>query len=269
MTPAAIQAAAEVLADLRVRAAGGSTQLEDLPEACRPESLDEAYAIQEALRPLLESRGLGPQVGWKIGCTTPVMQSYLKIDHPCAGTLYQATTHRDRATLKADDFFQLGLECEIAVRLSADLDARADGHTKESVAVAVGGVMTSVEIVDHRFRDFAEVATPSLVADDFFSVGCVLGAERPLGGLGDLAALSGGFGIDGAVPDEAGMGDAILGHPLNALAWLADHVAARGARLRKGSVVTLGSVVKTIYPEAGTNIQAGFDRLPPVSLEIV
>ncbi len=269
MTPAAVQAAAEVLADLRIRVEGGRAQLEDLPAACRPESLDEAYAIQDALRPLLDSRGLGPQVGWKIGCTTPVMQRYLNIDHPCAGTLYRATTYRNRATLKADDFFQLGLECEIAVRLSANLGGRDGGHSPQSVAAAVGGVMTSVEIVDHRFRDFAAVATPSLVADDFFSVGCVLGVERPLEELGDLAALSGGFGIDGAAPAETGMGYAILGHPLNALAWLADHVAARGGRLEAGAVVSLGSVVKTIYPEAGTRIEAVFERLPPVTLEIV
>lgn len=268
MTPAAVQAAAEVLADLRIRAGGGQAQLEDLPAACRPESLDEAYAIQDALRPLLDSRGLGPQVGWKIGCTTPVMQSYLNIDHPCAGALYRATAYRDRATLQADHFFQLGLECEIAVRLSADLGGRDGGHGQQSVAEAVGGVMTSVEIVDHRFRDFTAVATPSLVADDFFSVGCVLGEARPLEDLGDLAALSGGFGIDGAPPAETGSATAILGHPMNALAWLADHVAARGGRLEAGAVISLGSVVKTIYPAAGMRIEAAFDRLAPVILEI-
>ena len=268
MTPDAIQTAADILADLRIRAEGRDSQLEDLPAACRPESLDKAYAIQEALRPRLKARGLGAPSGWKIGCTTPVMQSYLKIDHPCAGTLYRATTHREKATLAASDFFQLGLECEIAVRLSADLGADEGDRTRERVAAAVGGVMASVEIVDHRFRDFAAVATPSLVADDFFSAGCVLGAERPPEELGDLAALTGGFRIDGAAPTETGTGAAILGHPLNALAWLAEHVAARGGRLRAGAVVSLGSVVKTIYPTVGTRIEAGFDRLPPVTLEI-
>ena len=268
MTPDAIQTAAEILADLRIRAEGANAQLDDLPEDRRPQSLDEAYAVQEALRPLLEPRGLGAPSGWKIGCTTPVMQSYLKIAHPCAGTLYRATTYRDRAALRASDFFQLGLECEIAVRLSAALGAQEGGQTRENLAAAVGGVMTSVEIVDHRFRDFAAVATPSLVADDFFSAGCVLGAERPLEELGDLAALSGGFGIDGAPPAERGTGAAILGHPLNALAWLAGHAAARGGQLRAGAVVSLGSVVKTIYPAVGTRIEAGFDRLPPVTLEI-
>ena len=51
-------------------------------------------------------------------------------------------------------------------------------------------------------------------------------------------------------------------------ALLAGHAAARGGQLRAGAVVSLGSVVKTIYPASGTRIEAGFDRLPPVTLEI-
>lgn len=268
MTPDAIQAAAHVLADLRVRAEGRDAPLDDLPEACRPGTLDEAYEIQAALGPLLEARGLGPATGWKIGCTTPVMQDYLKIPHPCAGRLYRNSVYQGEAALTAGDVFQLGLECEVAVRLEADLPARRGGHDAGSVAPAVGGVMASVEIVEHRFRDFAAVATPSLVADDFFSVGCVLGAARPLAALGDLATLEGGFRIDGREPEQTGKGAAILGQPLAALAWLADHLAARGARLEAGQVVTLGSVVKTIYPVAGTCIEAVFDRLDPVTLRI-
>lgn len=268
MTPEAIQAAADILADLRLRANGREQALDDLPEDCRPRTLDEAYAIQDVLRALLTARGFGPPVGWKIGCTTPVMQAYLDIPHPCAGTLYRKTLYADEVRLDSADFFQLGLECEIAVRLSTDLPARDGGHDAESVASAVGAVMTSVEIVDHRFRDFTKVATPSLVADDFFSVGCLHGAAQPLDALDDLASLTGGFSIDGEARSEEGTGAAILGHPLKALAWLADHLAARGAGLNAGAVVTLGSVVKTVYPTAGASVEAGFDRLPPVRLEI-
>jgi 2-keto-4-pentenoate hydratase len=50
--------------------------------------------------------------------------------------------------------------------------------------------------------------------------------------------------------------------------WLAEHLAERGAKLRAGDVVTLGSVVKTIYPEAGAHVEARFDRLPSVLLQI-
>ena len=269
MTPDSIDRAARLLADLRVRAAGCDRPLVELPEDCRPASLGEAYDIQDALRPLVAARGPGAPVGWKIGCTTAVMQQYLDIPHPCAGTLYRTGLHRERATLQAADFFQLGLECEIAVRLGAPIDARPRGHDAASVADAVAGVMASVEIVEPRFEDVTKVSTPSLVADDFFSVGCVLGQERPLERLGALADLSGGFARDGAAPDETGRGSAILGDPLTALAWLADHLAARDSRLEAGDVVTLGSVVKTIYPEPGARIEARFEGLPPVSLEIV
>jgi len=272
MTPEAVRAAAELLADLRLRASGRDRQIDELPRRCRPKTLDEAYDIQDALRALLAARGLGMPVGWKIGCTTPVMQSYLDIAHPCAGTLYRATVFDGETRLEAADFFQLGLECEIAVRLAADVPPRSGGHNAKTVAGAVEGAMTSVEIVDHRFVDFTAVSTPSLVADDFFSVGCVLGAPRPLAELGDLATLTGGFAVDGAAPQRQGHGVAILGHPLNALAWLADHLAARGRSLRAGEVITLGSVVKTIYPgdfsQDALHLEARFDRLPPVLLQI-
>jgi 2-oxo-3-hexenedioate decarboxylase/2-keto-4-pentenoate hydratase len=261
------QAAAALLADLRVRENGRNAPLGEIPALCRPETLDDAYAVQALLRALLERRGLGWPCGWKIGCTTAVMQAYLKIAHPCAGTLYRGTLLETHATLPAAGYFKLGLECEIAVRMARDFDARTDGRRAEDVAAAVGAVMASVEIIDHRFRDFAMVSVPSLVADDFFSAGCVIGEGRPLDAIGDLATLSGGFHIDGT-PGERGDGAAILGHPFNALAWLAGHLAAQGASLKAGEVVTLGSVVKTIYPVAGMRIEAHVDRLPPVMLRI-
>lgn len=261
------QDAATLLADLRVRANGRNVPLGEIPARCRPDTLDDAYAVQSLLRPLLDQRGLGLACGWKIGCTTAVMQAYLKIAHPCAGTLYRGTLYENHATLRAADYFKLGLECEIAVRMARDFDARTDGSHAEDVAAAVGVVMASVEIIDHRFRDFATVSVPSLVADDFFSAGCVIGEGRSLGEMGDLAALSGGFHVDGA-PGERGDGAAILGHPFNALAWLAEHLAAQGASLKAGDVVTLGSVVKLIYPASGARIEARFDGLPPVTLRI-
>jgi 2-oxo-3-hexenedioate decarboxylase/2-keto-4-pentenoate hydratase len=268
MRPKNIKDAAAILADLRLRANGHNTPLDDLPPDCRPQTLDDAYTVQDDARALLETRGMGPAVGWKIGCTTPVMQEYLAIPHPCAGTLYSRTVYTDHAELKAADFFQLGLECEIAVKLSADIPARSGGHSADTVATAIGGVMASVEIVEHRFRDFTKAGTASLIADDFFSCGCVLGAVIPLAELDDLATLTGGFSIDGAAPQHQGNGSAILGHPLNALAWLADHFNARGSWLKAGEIITLGSVIKTIYPQAGMHVEARFEQLAPVTLQI-
>ena len=260
--------AAGVLADLRVRAPGAKV-LDDLPKVCRPASLIEAYGIQARLRELLSYRRPGPQIGWKIGCTTPVMQEYLKIPHPCAGTLYEKSFYKDEVTLKARDYFTLGLECEIAVRLGQDLPRLDTPRGREDVASAVTEVMASIEIVEHRFADFNKAGTPSLVADDFFSAGCVVGAPMAPEELSDLAGLRGGFSIDGNLPEATGSGAQILGHPLTALAWLADHAAGLQSPLREGQVITLGSIVKTIYPEPGQQIEARIDRLPPAVVKVV
>lgn len=259
-----IRTAATLLADLRLRANGATAPLVELPADARPADLDAAYRVQHALAADLARRGPGAAVGWKIGCTTAVMQEYLNIRHPCAGTLYERRVYGDEIELRAEDYFRLGLECEIAVRLAADLPGDADRARADA---ALGAVMASVEIVEHRFEDFAG-KTPSLVADDFFSAGCAFGREHDPAAAAELDALRGGFVIDGEA-GETGDGAAILGHPLNALVWLAGHAARYGRPLRAGDRVTLGSVVKTVYPRPGQTVEARFERLSPVRVRVV
>ena len=81
METQATDEAARLLAEARL----GRTRFAGLPDGRRPADEAEAYAIQEALHRRLEDAGRGPVVGYKIGCTTPVMQRFLGIDSPCAG----------------------------------------------------------------------------------------------------------------------------------------------------------------------------------------
>ncbi len=260
--------AAGILADLRLKLPG-AVPIDELPLSCRPQSLFEAYEIQNRLRELLAFRRPGKQVGWRIGCTTPVMRDYLKIPHPCAGTLYENTVFREHAVLQAENHYRLGVECEIAVQLSHDLPISGGPYRRETVQPAVGAVMATIGIVDQRFTDFRKASTPSLIADDFFAVGCVLGARIPFDEVGSLAALRGGVAIDGKAQEPVGSGIDVLGHPLTALAWLADNCAGLGMPLRAGQIVSLGSMVKTIYPKPGAQIETQFDQLPPASVSIV
>ena len=252
----AVEMAADLLVAARLRAAA----LPELPEECRPLSLADAYAIQAAVHRHPGAADWGGISGHKIGCTTTVMQQYLKIDQPCAGGVFENTVMMGEGHVERSALCRPGVECEIAVRLSADLPRRAGGHDHASVGDAVAAVMASIELVDDRWEDFYRVSMPSLLAGDFFNAGCVLGepvaAWRDL----DLAALSGRMVINGKEAG-AGLGGDILAPPLNALVWLADLRAGRGKPLKAGEFVTLGSLVQTVWVEEGDEIIAEVEGL--------
>lgn len=247
-------------ARLLARAREGGPPTPALPAAIAPASIADGYAVQRALHAVLEAAGHGPRTGHKIGCTTAVMQAYLGIDHPCAGEVFASAVFESGAEVPLARFHRVGVECEIAARLGADLPGRSGGHDRDSVAAAVESLCAAIELVDDRYQDYGALPAPVLIADDFFNAGVVLGAPvTDWRGL-DLGAVEGAMAIDGA---EAGRGRGadILGHPLAALAWLADHRAAAGAPLRAGEFVMLGSVVKTVWIERPSAVAVRFEGL--------
>jgi 2-keto-4-pentenoate hydratase len=232
-----------------------------MPAALRPADEAAGYAVQEALHARLGAAdGLGPVVGYKIGCTTAVMQRYLAIPHPAAGGVYERGVRRGDAAVRHADHLRPGAECEVAVRLDRPLPAAAAPYDRAGVAAAVGACMAAIEIVDDRYGDFLALGAPTLVADDFFHAGAVLGPEvADWRGL-DLAALRGRMTVDGR---EAGAatGAEVMGHPLEALAWLANARAARGRDLPAGALVLLGSFIQVQWVAAGDVVEVEIEGL--------
>src|SRR4051812_49695522 len=94
-----------------------TTALSPLPASVRPQDVAEGYHKQKAAYEMLAETEWGRVAGYKIGCTTSVMQQYLKIAHPCAGGLFSGRMHPSGANLNHAGYFRPGIECEIAVRL--------------------------------------------------------------------------------------------------------------------------------------------------------
>jgi 2-oxo-3-hexenedioate decarboxylase/2-keto-4-pentenoate hydratase len=251
--------AAMLLRDQRL----GRTPIARLPDDCRPRDERDAYGVQETLHGLLERAGLGPLAGHKIGCTTPVMQAYLGIRNPCAGGVHGTTVHDMAAHVRHADYVRVGVECEIAVRLGKDLAPASAPFDRERVAGAVEAVLAAMEIVDDRYQDYRTLDVPTLIADDFFNAGCVLGP--PIAGWGalDLPALTGVTRLNGREMGR-GEGRAVMGHPFEALAWLANLRASLGFGLRAGEFVLLGSVVETRWAGPGDQVTVAIEGLGEV-----
>jgi 2-keto-4-pentenoate hydratase len=233
-----------------------------LPDELRPKDEAQAYAVQRELHHLLAPE-LGAVTGHKIGCTTPVMQAFLNISNPCAGGVFEHSVFTSPARVRHAAYLHVGVECEMVVRLGRDLPASGAPFTSAAVSEAVAAVMAGMEIVDDRYADYRSMDTPTLIADDFFHAGCVLGTPMTDWRLLDLASLTGVTAINGTEVGRGRGGD-VMGHPFEALAWLANNLAERGQELRAGEFVFTGSVVETRWVNAGDRVSMRIEALGEV-----
>jgi 2-keto-4-pentenoate hydratase len=233
-------------------------KLMPLPKELRPADLREAYAVQNELLSLYKNGGRGDFGGAKIAITTKVMQELMKIDQPCGGTIFASMIHRSPARLKRADFGNIAVECEIAVRLGADLDK--GGYTRASVGEAVEACMAAIELIDDGNAEYGAFDALDLVADNAWNAGLVIGEPVTNWRRIDVAAASGTMTI-GSRFEGRGKGADVMGHPFEALAWLANTYAAQGRPLRRGMVVTTGSVVSTQWPQPGEEVVVRIEGL--------
>jgi 2-keto-4-pentenoate hydratase len=255
-----ISAAAKTIASVR----RSRTPLQPLAAEAAPQDEAEGYRIQDAVHDAL-SADFGALAGYKIGCTSAVMQQYLGIPHPCSGGVFAKAVHENGASLRAKDFVRVGVECEIAVRLARDLAPSQAPFTADTVRKAIEAYLPAIEIVDDRYADWQTIGAPTLVADDFFAAGCVFGKPVTRSAAPDLLEVVGRAIING-VEVERGTGADVLGHPHNALAWLANRLAAAGKGLGAGEIVLTGSLVKTVWLNAGDRVEMDLSGLGTVGV---
>jgi 2-oxo-3-hexenedioate decarboxylase/2-keto-4-pentenoate hydratase len=232
-------------------------------------SLEEAYAMQEALQALFIPER-GAIAGYKIALTTPVMQQLMGVDQSVAGAIFEKLVRPSPAILRHSDYTRFAVECEIAMRLGADLPARAAPYAKDDVAAAVEACLPSIELIeDHGCDQYKLVGARGLIANNAWNAGCVLGAPVTDWRALDLAAMTGTMAINGVEIGRGRGGDVMSGHPLHALAWVANAVAARGRPLRRGMIVQTGSVVATQWPKPGDEVSVRFAGLGEASLRLL
>jgi 2-keto-4-pentenoate hydratase len=248
------------------RLAGGL--LGDLGDGIRPATELDAYRVQAITHPLLEAGGYGRQAGWKIGCTTAVMQEYLGIGNPCAGAMFQASVWHGGHTFPVPRSGRLGVECEIAVRMARDLPRLGLAYEPGDMPGAVAASMAAIEVVQDRYADYPSLGTPTLIADDFFHYACVLGPQLESFPPGSLRDVTGSMTINGTEVGH-GAGTDIMGDPLDVLCWLANNCAAWGTPLLAGDVILLGSLVQTQWVAAGDVVAVANEPLGEITAEFI
>lgn len=215
---------------LLVEARRGGHRLADLPEGLRPTTIEQAYAIQDAT-----IQQLGPIGGWKVGPRRGGAD-------PACAPVSAALIKGSPAQVATGEAPKAEAEVEIAVRLGRDLPPRGTLYEPGDLRAAIAAVVPAIELLSSRFVD-RKAATPlSAVADSQSNAAIVLGDDvADWRGL-DLAKVAMRLRLNGTevARTEGGPGTDDV---FSALAWLANHVAARTGGLKKGDVVITGARV--------------------------
>jgi 2-keto-4-pentenoate hydratase len=260
-----IQQAARLLCDEH----HAGKPFEPLPTTLAPRTVDEAYAIQEWFHRYM-GETQGPVAGYKIALTTPVMRQMVGFHAPIAGAILARTIHPSAVSLRHADYGRLGVECEIAVQLGTDLPAAQAPYSMDRIADAVAAIIPAFELVDDRQADYTQLAplVLTLIADNAWNAGIVLGAPCRGWSTIDLAAACGVMVINGTVVGE-GHGRDVMGHPFEALLWLVNMLAQRGKSLTQGMIVMTGSLVATRFVSSGDVVRLAVEGVGEVRLNVV
>ena len=233
-----------------------------------PQTMAEAYAVQAGMvERLSETRG--PSAGYKVAYTSAVARALTGVQQPCYGRIPASMVHDSPAAVNSGDYVGVGIECEVAVMLGADLPVYGPPYTRESIAEYIEWLAASFEVLDVRESPPPDGQMPEIcgIVVNISNGGAVLG-ERITDWQGiDLAASRGTMSINGEAAGE-GVGTDVMGHPLEPLVWLANTLAAEGTAMERGTLVLTGTFVPPPRLNPGDEASIHIDGLGGAQLSV-
>jgi len=253
--------AVERAARLLLAARGDHRRVDGFSADCRPDSIADGYAVQDAVIDALAV----DTAGYKIACTSEEACRILGADGPFLGRLVASTVIDSPATIPASAFHMRGLEAEFAFRFATGSSPDAAPVSASGIEASVASVHPAIEIVDSRFAEWTAVGAPSLAADNAAGGALVLGPALTSWRPSDLNVVAVSMTLNGAI-QKTGSGRDVMGHPLEALAWAVNHLAARGRAVAAGEVVTTGTCTGIVFAGPGDIGEADFGPLGRVTV---
>jgi 2-keto-4-pentenoate hydratase len=229
-------------------------RIENLPDTCRPQTLEEGYAIQAALA---ASSGQA-LAGWKIAATSKAGQTHIGVDRPLAGRLLAEKIIQSPATLPFGNNYMRVVEAEFTFRMAQDLPFHGRDYTMEEVMARVASLHPAIEIPDSRFIDFNHIGPANLVADNACAHLFVLGNETTANWRTVNLATHPVSLIIKSDKVSKGSGANVLGDPRIALTWLANELITRGEGLKAGQIVTTGTCIRPTEIKPGDWVVGDF-----------
>ena len=256
---------------MTVKSAEFASELLEAEESCqgllplteRDKSLtvEDAYSIQLETVQLKLAKGK-EVIGKKVGLTSVAMQKMLNVNEPDYGHLLNDMRVEDGATVKVNSMISPKVEAEIGFILEEDLVG--PNVTYLDVMMATKYVVPTIEVIDSRIADW-KIKLVDTVADNGSSAKVVVGDKKTMLDSIDLRTNSMVL-FKNEELIATGAGAAALGHPAQAIAWLANKLHQFGITLKKGELILPGALSGAVTVSAGDTIEAKFGTLGSVTI---
>lgn len=235
----------------------------------KPADMAEAYKIQSALYEVMRKEDRFTRFGGhKVALTSPAIQEMCGVSEPAYGAIFKEFIHANDHLVNMDDFIRFGIEFEVCFEIAQDVPASNNAYTRETIAQYIGSAMPAFELIDDRNADYDHLDAASILTDRCWCNGIVLGVKIADWQSLDVGNLASQVLVNGKINDEGNTRDA-LGHPLNSVAFVANHLAQYGKTLKAGEVVMTGSALKTQFPSSGDTIIYRIEGLGDVTARVM
>ncbi|MBV2180642.1 MAG: 2-oxo-3-hexenedioate decarboxylase [Castellaniella sp.] len=222
---------------------------------------DDAYAIQDEILRRKLARG-ARVAGLKAGLTSYAKMRQMGVETPIFGFLTDTFLVPDGGDCRHAELIHPKVEPEIVFVTKAPL--AGPGCTIAEVLAATDFVLAGIEVIDSRYRDF-KFDLKSVVADNCsssrFVVGGIMREPRDL----DLRTTGVVMEKNGRIV-SVGAGAAVLGHPANAVAMLADHLGRRGQSIPAGTLILTGGITEAVAVDPGDHVALHMQGMGSVSV---
>jgi len=226
--------------------------------------IEDAYQIAIKVKDLKLAAGRTVK-GHKVGLTSKAMRQLTGATEPDYGYMFDDWFVMEGSRVSRSKMNRPLVEVELAFVLKEPL--RGPSVNAADVIRATDFVLPALEIVDNRYTGRGKTMLVDSISDAA-ACGLVVLGGRPVKLTDiDIRRVSASLLINGDTM-ETGSAQAVMGNPINAVAWLANKLSEFGTYMEPGNVILSGSFIKAIPFEAGDSLVALYDQLGEVTLMV-
>ena len=227
--------------------------------------IEDAYAVGQLVTDIKVAHGRVIK-GHKVGLTSRAMREATGATEPDYGTLFDNWFLDEGSQLSMSRMNRPLVEIELVFVLKDDLGGASVNAI--DVVRATDFVTPAIEVVDTRYDKRGKPGVIDSISDAA-SCGFIMIGGNPVS-LNDIDVrhVGGALYKNGEVV-ESGTAAAVMGNPVNSVAWLARKLHEFGVEMRAGHSILSGSFIRIHPIRAGETFVADFGPLGQISFGVI